>query len=223
MAEVELNGVLVGRAANAHRPHAWEVAPLLARGRNQLSVTLLSAPAYAEQQAAAYPYAVPATQVSATVGPSSGEAAVGVLHSAAALQHYCEVTRHLTGCPHLLPPFTLSPQQVGSLPHYNFIRKAASDFGWDWGPALAPAGMTGSVTLQGRGRALLDGEPWRRLHLARSGTGDRALAQGTAPRSGAALRCSAVRTRWEQLPRACLLAGCALSRTHIWALNSSRG
>ncbi|PSC75824.1 molecular chaperone [Micractinium conductrix] len=117
VAEVELNGVLVGRAANAHRPHAWEVAPLLARGRNQLSVTLLSAPAYAEQQAAAYPYAVPATQ------------------------------------------------QVGSLPHYNFIRKAASDFGWDWGPALAPAGMTGSVTLQGRGRALLDGLSVHQRHF----------------------------------------------------------
>lgn len=28
----------------------------------------------------------------------------------------------------------------GQLPHWNFIRKPGSDFGWDWGPAFAPSG-----------------------------------------------------------------------------------
>ena len=50
-------------------------------------------------------------------------------------------------------------QQVGSLPGYNFIRKAASDFGWDWGPAFAPAGISGAVELHGRSTAVLTGKP----------------------------------------------------------------
>ena len=29
----------------------------------------------------------------------------------------------------------------------NFLRKAGCDFGWDWGPAYAPSGITGHVTL----------------------------------------------------------------------------
>lgn len=49
------------------------------------------------------------------------------------------------------------PQQVGALPAYNFIRKAASDFGWDWGPAFAPAGINGRVLLRGRSTAVLAG------------------------------------------------------------------
>ena len=40
-----------------------------------------------------------------------------------------------------------SLQAPRALPHYNFLRKAASDFGWDWGPAFAPAGL-GSVSLE---------------------------------------------------------------------------
>lgn len=90
VAAVELNGALVGSATNAHRPHSWDVTQLLREGNNTLSISLLSAPAYAEQHAAAYPNSVPATQ------------------------------------------------HVGALPHYNFIRKAASDFGWCvWGGVSA--------------------------------------------------------------------------------------
>jgi beta-mannosidase len=29
----------------------------------------------------------------------------------------------------------------------NFIRKAGSDYGWDWGPAYAPSGVTGPISL----------------------------------------------------------------------------
>lgn len=81
-ADVSLNGARLGTAANAHRSHVWDVTGLLAAGRNELSVTLLSAPAVAAARAAAVPYAIPATR------------------------------------------------QMGSLPGYHFVRKAASDFGW---------------------------------------------------------------------------------------------
>ncbi len=69
MAAIELNGAPVGLTANAHRPHAFDVAALLAPGggepaANRLSITLLSAPAFAAAQAAEYPYEVPATEVS---------------------------------------------------------------------------------------------------------------------------------------------------------------
>ena len=37
--------------------------------------------------------------------------------------------------------------QLGALADWNFVRKAASDFGWDWGPAFAPVGIAGGVTL----------------------------------------------------------------------------
>jgi len=68
VAEVTLNGAHVARTANAHRPHTFDATQLLAEGRNQLSITLYSAPEYAAQQQAAYPYAVPATQVGVDVG-----------------------------------------------------------------------------------------------------------------------------------------------------------
>ncbi len=44
------------------------------------------------------------------------------------------------------------------LPHYNFLRKTASDFGWDWGPALMPAGILGPVRLEAYSHAILESE-----------------------------------------------------------------
>ena len=41
-------------------------------------------------------------------------------------------------------PYT---KQLGSTGQYNFIRKPASDFGWDWGPSFAPSGISGPVEL----------------------------------------------------------------------------
>lgn len=34
--------------------------------------------------------------------------------------------------------------------HRNFVRKAQSDFGWDWGPSLIPTGLTGNIELRAR-------------------------------------------------------------------------
>ncbi|GAB4815645.1 hypothetical protein N2152v2_002691 [Parachlorella kessleri] len=114
VADITLNGVSVGAAANAHRPHAFDVTGgLVKEGLNQLQIKLRSAVHYAGLQASNYPYA-----------------------------------------------------QVGALPHYNFIRKAASDFGWDWGPAFAPVGITGGVWLRAYADAFLTGLSVQQEHLA---------------------------------------------------------
>ena len=45
------------------------------------------------------------------------------------------------------------------LPHWNFLRKPASDFGWDWGPAFAPSGIYGGVQLKAYSAAHMTGLP----------------------------------------------------------------
>lgn len=62
VASLQLNGSPVGAAANAHRPHAWDVTQLLAEGSNRLDITFDPAPDFAAAQRDAYPYAVPHTQ-----------------------------------------------------------------------------------------------------------------------------------------------------------------
>ena len=43
------------------------------------------------------------------------------------------------------------------LPHWNFLRKPASDFGWDWGPAFAASGIYGGVQLKAYSAAHMTG------------------------------------------------------------------
>jgi beta-mannosidase len=55
--------------------------------------------------------------------------------------------------------------RLGELPHmtlsiaghYNFIRKMACNFGWDWGPALTTSGIWRPIRLQGWSTARLEG------------------------------------------------------------------
>lgn len=44
------------------------------------------------------------------------------------------------------------------IPHYNFLRKAPADFGWDWGPTFAPAGIYGGVLLVGYDSVYMTGK-----------------------------------------------------------------
>jgi hypothetical protein len=41
-------------------------------------------------------------------------------------------------------PLGAQDAQIGP---YNFVRKTASDFGWDWGPAFVPSGINGPINL----------------------------------------------------------------------------
>jgi hypothetical protein len=49
---------------------------------------------------------------------------------------------------------------------YNFLRKPASDFGWDWGPAFAPSGIYGGVELVGYSAGMLTGASAHQAHAA---------------------------------------------------------
>ena len=60
---------------------------------------------------------------------------------------------------------------LGAFEAYNFVRKPASDFGWDWGPALAPAGVPGRVELLAFDHALLVGAAPAAVLRRRRGTG----------------------------------------------------
>ena len=44
------------------------------------------------------------------------------------------------------------------------LRKAPSQFGWDWGPMLAPIGVWQDIRLEGRSVARLDDVHLRQLH-----------------------------------------------------------
>ena len=51
------------------------------------------------------------------------------------------------------------------VPHYNFLRKPPADFGWDWGPAFAPAGIYGGVLLVAQDTVYITGAVPRIVHL----------------------------------------------------------
>eukprot|EP00887_Chlorella_sp_A99_P005062 scaffold36.g5062.t1 len=59
------------------------------------------------------------------------------------------------GAPYPLP----RTRQLGAVGAYNFVRKAASDYGWDWGPALVPIGLSGPVLLRSLSSAGLSAAP----------------------------------------------------------------
>jgi beta-mannosidase len=51
-----------------------------------------------------------------------------------------------------------------SVAPYNFLRKPASDFGWDWGPAFAPSGIYGGVRLEAFSVGALTGATVAQAH-----------------------------------------------------------
>ena len=52
------------------------------------------------------------------------------------------------------------------IPHYNFLRKAPADFGWDWGPTFAPAGIYGGAVLVGYDSVYITGKGSTMLKLS---------------------------------------------------------
>ncbi|GAA1743042.1 glycoside hydrolase family 2 protein [Luedemannella helvata] len=102
VAEVAVNGTVVGSTRNQHRSYRFDVGSVLRPGDNTVAITFTSAYAYAE----------------------------GVRDA------------------------------VGDLPNaypqpFNFIRKMACNFGWDWGPTLVTAGIWRPIGLHGWSTARL--------------------------------------------------------------------
>lgn len=62
--------------------------------------------------------------------------------------------------PYLVP----SNPSPGAYLHYNFIRKPASDFGWDWGPAIAPVGIHDNVYILASDQPFLTGIHLQQFH-----------------------------------------------------------
>ncbi|WP_219413211.1 glycoside hydrolase family 2 protein [Pseudonocardia nigra] len=95
VATVRLNGTEVGRTANQHRSHRFDVTALLVPGANELVVEF-AAPVDAAERLA---------------------------------------------------------EQLGARPHvnhhpFNAIRKMASNYGWDWGPDVATAGIWRPIRIE---------------------------------------------------------------------------
>lgn len=81
---------------------------------------------------------------------STGAHTLKIVISPAAI----EANKRAAEFPYNVPGLT----QPGGLSYYNFLRKPASDFGWDWGPAFVPAGLYGSVQIEAYSNAIFTGE-----------------------------------------------------------------
>ena len=162
IASVSLNGVHLGDGNDAHISWRFPVPEgVLITGTNTLTVAITSALRHANTQAAAYPYAVPASIYYHTWSEA------------------CAGGWNTSGYPDACP---------GS--HRNFVRKTPADFGWDWGPSFVPAGITGGVTLEGgRGTAAaqLEGVAVRQLHHANGSVSLTVAARLATPADGAAI------------------------------------
>lgn len=104
IATIELNGQIVGSAANMHHPHRFDVRPALRQGENELTVCFRGPLAQAREQEAIH-------------GPR---------------------------------PFN------GDWGPYNYIRKMACNFGWDWGPMVPTAGIWRDIGLHAWSGVRLD-------------------------------------------------------------------
>ncbi len=105
LADVRLNGKIIGLAANMFHTWQWEIKSLLKEGENCLDILFHSPVAYARQRQ--------------RIHPMTSDRA----------------TRSVKGGQHL--------------------RKAASHFGWDWGPRLPGMGIWRDIQLEGRSIAHL--------------------------------------------------------------------
>ena len=112
LAEITLNGHLLGATDNMFRQYRWDVKPLLQDGENKLSIVFRSPVAYVTSRQAERP-----------------------LHG---------VQAGIPGAPHL--------------------RKAPSQFGWDWGPRLPSSGVWKDIRLEGRSISRLDDVHLRQHH-----------------------------------------------------------
>lgn len=102
------------------------------------------------------PHMLDVTHVLEGGGGSCGNHTLSVTIASAVAASQAAAGAYPYAVPHLA--------QRGSIGTFNFLRKAASDFGWDWGPAFAPAGL-GGATLRVLSSATLHQLSAQQVHL----------------------------------------------------------
>jgi beta-mannosidase len=96
---------------------------------------------------------------------------------------------------------------------YNFLRKPASDFGWDWGPAYAPSGVYGAVDLVGYSAGVLTGAGAHQVHDGEGGVALTFDAYVRTPTLGEAgtLTVTSATGAWAAVSREVVLADAGLN------------
>ncbi|KAF0749174.1 hypothetical protein AaE_007113, partial [Aphanomyces astaci] len=102
VASILVNDVVVATTANSFVSYSVNVSSFVRQGNNTVQVRFEPLLNYTRDQAARYPYMLPAT-----INPNT----------------WAEPTQRV------------------------FLRKAGSDFGWDWGPAFLTSGLRGNVSV----------------------------------------------------------------------------
>jgi beta-mannosidase len=147
LAEVTLNGELLGRTDNMFRRYEWEIKQLLREEENELLISFASP--------------------------------VRFITAANAARPLRGVTQAIDGGPHL--------------------RKAPSQFGWDWGPQLPPIGVWKEIRLEGRSGARLADVHLRQKH-----------DQGSV-----AISATVAVERWSDAPLTAIVRLVAPDRKHV--------
>lgn len=122
IASVFINNRSIGNLSNAHRRYAFDITDAIRCHSNNNNDNIISSPRSSVSS--------PAAQQLHTIAIH--------IHPAAP---YAAQQSSLYG--HPVPYST----QLGNTGQYNFIRKSASDFGWDWGPSFSPSGISSSITV----------------------------------------------------------------------------
>jgi beta-mannosidase len=161
VARIEIDGRLVGETRNMHRSYRFDVTALLTAAQSPAAQSTVTPRPAAKPAATQPPTAHPDAALSPTAQPG---AALPPAAQPAAAGNGCdrsggerELSVHFTSaCTEAQRVESLVGPRPNAYPEpFQFIRKMACSFGWDWGPTLVTAGIWRPVRLEGWSTARL--------------------------------------------------------------------